>query len=225
MQDFGEQVLNDMHFDDGSTGAHDAQPLPGAVPPRDGGRRSTFEAASPAQRIWFFTRAGYCGPPGSAAYEGSQLPRRRDDRLEPLLRPGLADPRHAQPRDRRRLRLQHRHRRLLRLRARPRDHQGAVHPLGASGRRSRRTSACTARSARERTRRGATTRETVRIYKRLSRLHLRARPLILRLWRRAQRDRRTADPPAVAGLPRRRDGGASRTSSGCSAATCSSPRS
>ena len=34
MQDFGEQVQEDMRFADGSTGQHDAQPLPGDLAPR-----------------------------------------------------------------------------------------------------------------------------------------------------------------------------------------------
>jgi alpha-glucosidase (family GH31 glycosyl hydrolase) len=74
MADFGEEVLNDMHFADGETGAtmHNRylivymQATRAAV--------TAFERAHPGRHIWFFNRAGYSGTPGSAAYEGGNFP-------------------------------------------------------------------------------------------------------------------------------------------------------
>ena len=103
---------------------------------------------------------------------------------------GLASqaPGHAQPRHRRRVRLRHRHRRLLRRRPHA-DDEGAVPALGRSGRRSRRSSACTARSPPAPTRRGATTRETVRIYRACRGCTCAAAPLIARAVARGGADR------------------------------------
>ena len=74
MQDFGEQVLTDMHFHDGSTGAtmHNLLPVLYHRATRD--VVGAFERAHPGRRIFFYTRAGYTGTPGSAAYEGGNFP-------------------------------------------------------------------------------------------------------------------------------------------------------
>jgi sulfoquinovosidase len=74
MQDFGEEVLGGMRFADGSTG--------GAMHNRYlvlfmRATRAEFDAyqrAHPRRRLWFFNRAGYSGTPGSAAYEGANFP-------------------------------------------------------------------------------------------------------------------------------------------------------
>lgn len=73
MQDFGEQVMRDMRFADGSSGAemHNAYPNLYHRLTRefiDGYQRET------GREIFFFTRAGFSGRPGSAAYEGANFP-------------------------------------------------------------------------------------------------------------------------------------------------------
>jgi alpha-D-xyloside xylohydrolase len=109
-----------------------AQPPAGAVPPGDGGGRPIVRAPpsrSPhllvhAKRLLGHTRVD--------PRRDGQLPRRRDHRLESLGGARIADDRHAQPGDRRRLRIHDRHRRLLRhplRRHRPR----ALHSLGRVG--------------------------------------------------------------------------------------------
>ena len=176
MQDFGEQVLLDMHFHDGSTGAHDAQPPARALPPGDARRAvDAYRRAHPARRVFFFTRAGYTGRPGSAAYENANFP--GDETTDWSRSAGLAvaDARHAQPRHRRRVRLRDRHRRLLRRRPYRRPTKelflrwaewAALTPFfrlhGSVGRRH-------ARAVDLRRRRRCA------IYRRVSRLHLRAR--------------------------------------------------
>jgi len=82
MQDFGEQVLPDMHFSSGDTGLsfHNAYPVLYHEVTRQIIDR--YEKEYPKRQIWFFTRAGYNSasysgsPPlqGSAAYEGANFP-------------------------------------------------------------------------------------------------------------------------------------------------------
>ncbi len=75
MQDFGEQVQDGMHFSDGSTGAtmHNRYPV---LYHRVSRRILDRWGAKHPKRgpIWFFTRAGYSGRPGSAAYEMGNFP-------------------------------------------------------------------------------------------------------------------------------------------------------
>jgi alpha-glucosidase len=74
MQDFGEQVQEGMHFHDGSTGVtmHNRYPVIFHRVSRrivdDWARRNDREPP------WFFTRSGYSGRPGSAAYEMANFP-------------------------------------------------------------------------------------------------------------------------------------------------------
>jgi alpha-glucosidase len=75
MTDFGEQVLTDMHFADGSTGAqmHNHYPVLYQRAVRQAVDR--FESSHPGRQIWFFNRAGWTGgQPGSAAYESANFP-------------------------------------------------------------------------------------------------------------------------------------------------------
>ena len=74
MQDFGEQVLSGMRFHDGSTGAgmHNRYPVLFHRVTRDA--VEGWEAEHPGEEIWFFTRAGYSGTPGTAADEGGNFP-------------------------------------------------------------------------------------------------------------------------------------------------------
>ena len=66
MQDFGEQVQVDMHFHDGSTGAEMHNRLPLLY------HRATREVAG--DDVFFFTRTGYSGTPGSVASEQANFP-------------------------------------------------------------------------------------------------------------------------------------------------------
>jgi alpha-D-xyloside xylohydrolase len=74
MQDFGEETLPGMRFFDGETGAtmHNRYP---AVYHRATRRVvDGYERQNPGRRIFFFTRAGYSGRPGGAAYENANFP-------------------------------------------------------------------------------------------------------------------------------------------------------
>lgn len=74
MNDFGEQVLSDMVFADGTTGAvmHNRYP----VLQQQAAREVVDEvlAEEPGREIYFFGRAGYTGRPGSAAHENASFP-------------------------------------------------------------------------------------------------------------------------------------------------------
>jgi alpha-glucosidase (family GH31 glycosyl hydrolase) len=74
MQDFGEEVLFDMHFHDGETGVtmHNRYLVLYAKATRD--EITRYERARPGQQLWFFDRAGYSGLPGTAAYDGGNFP-------------------------------------------------------------------------------------------------------------------------------------------------------
>jgi alpha-glucosidase (family GH31 glycosyl hydrolase) len=74
MQDFGEEVLYGMHFHNGETGQtmHSRYLVLYAKATRDEIRR--YERKHSKRNLWFFTRAGYTGRPGSAAYESANFP-------------------------------------------------------------------------------------------------------------------------------------------------------
>jgi alpha-glucosidase (family GH31 glycosyl hydrolase) len=74
MLDFGEQVQAGMRFSDGSTGAqmHNRYPVTYQRVTREAVEE--FEAAHPGRQIVFFTRSGYTGTPGTAAYENFNFP-------------------------------------------------------------------------------------------------------------------------------------------------------
>ncbi len=74
MEDFGEQILSGMHFADGETGktVHNRYPTMNARETRE--TFNAYEHKHPDREPWFFTRAGYSGTPGSAAYEGGNFP-------------------------------------------------------------------------------------------------------------------------------------------------------
>ncbi len=74
MLDFGEQVLPGMHFSDGSEGTqmHNRYPVIYDQVTRE--IVEEFEALHPGRSIFFFTRSGYTGDPGSAAYESANFP-------------------------------------------------------------------------------------------------------------------------------------------------------
>lgn len=74
MQDFGEEVLFDMHFADGESGRtmHNRYPVLDARATRE--EITRYERMHPGRRLWFFDRAGYSGLPGTAAYDGGTFP-------------------------------------------------------------------------------------------------------------------------------------------------------
>jgi sulfoquinovosidase len=74
MADFGEEVLANMHFHGGETGIqmHNRYPVLYLRATREAVQG--YEHAHPHRRIWFFNRSGYSGTPGSAAYEGGNFP-------------------------------------------------------------------------------------------------------------------------------------------------------
>ncbi len=73
MQDFGEEVLPGMHFHDGETGEtmHNRYPTVYARVTRE--ILDAYMRTHPGRRLFFFSRAGYSGAPGSAAYESANF--------------------------------------------------------------------------------------------------------------------------------------------------------
>jgi alpha-glucosidase (family GH31 glycosyl hydrolase) len=74
MSDFGEQVLDDMHFADGSTGATMHNGLVRLYHRATMQAVRRFERRHPGRHIFTYTRAGYSGTPGSAANEFANFP-------------------------------------------------------------------------------------------------------------------------------------------------------
>ena len=73
MADFGEQTLEAMHFKDGSTGAqmHNRYPILFQRAVREA--VDQYQKDHPGRQIWYFNRTGYSGAPGSAAYEDANF--------------------------------------------------------------------------------------------------------------------------------------------------------
>lgn len=75
MQDYGEQVLFDMHFADGTTGVTRHNDYLRLMAKATREELDDYERDNPDRaRPWFFTRAGYTGLPGTAAYESANFP-------------------------------------------------------------------------------------------------------------------------------------------------------
>jgi alpha-glucosidase (family GH31 glycosyl hydrolase) len=74
MADFGEQVQVGMHFASGASGwsMHNRLPVLMHKATREAVR--DFEARHPKRRIFFYNRAGYSGSPGSARFEFANFP-------------------------------------------------------------------------------------------------------------------------------------------------------
>jgi alpha-glucosidase (family GH31 glycosyl hydrolase) len=74
MQDFGEEVLYDMHFANRQTGAtmHNRYLILYMRATRHA--LAAYQRTHPGRALWFFNRAGYSGLPGSAAYEEGNFP-------------------------------------------------------------------------------------------------------------------------------------------------------
>jgi alpha-glucosidase len=71
MQDFGEQVFDDMRFHDGSTGAQMHNRFPRLFHRATAQAVAAFRRSHPHRQIWWFTRSGYSG---SARYEPGNFP-------------------------------------------------------------------------------------------------------------------------------------------------------
>ena len=185
MQDFGEQVQNDMRFADGQTGASMHNRFPVLFHRTTREVVEEYEREHPGREIWFYTRAGYSGAPGSAEFESANFP--GDETTDWSRSSGLAS---------------------LATDMLNRGVGGAYgYGTDVGGYMDFHTPATTkelfirwaewaALSPLMRLHgsinAGTHTpwsfdQETVRIYDRLSRLHLQARPLILDLWREAAR--------------------------------------
>ncbi len=189
--DFGEEVLYDMHFHDGENGStmHNRY----AILYQRANREAiqAYERRHPLRKLWFFNRAGYSGSPGSAAYESGNVP--GDEATDWSQASGLASLGpdmlnravggaygfatdiggyydYTSPPTTKAL--------LLRW-----AEWSALSPifrLHGSGKAGTHTP-------------WSYDQQTVRVYRRLSLLHERAAPLILRLWKEADR---TGIPPA-----------------------------
>ncbi|HVU05096.1 MAG TPA: TIM-barrel domain-containing protein [Polyangiaceae bacterium] len=74
MNDFGEQVLPDMVFSDGSTGVtlHNRYPVLEHRTAREA--LDEYVAEHPDREPFFFVRGGYSGTPGATAYENAEFP-------------------------------------------------------------------------------------------------------------------------------------------------------
>ncbi|WP_243057534.1 TIM-barrel domain-containing protein [Nocardioides sp. SR21] len=74
MSDYGEQVLFDMHFADGTTGVTRHNEYLTLMAKATRQELDRYHRAHPKRHPWFFTRAGYSGLPGTAKYEYSNFP-------------------------------------------------------------------------------------------------------------------------------------------------------
>jgi alpha-glucosidase (family GH31 glycosyl hydrolase) len=74
MQDFGEEVMPAMRFHDGRRGLAMHNRYATIYDRTTRHVLDAYERAHPGRRIFFFTRAGGLGRPGSAAYEGGNFP-------------------------------------------------------------------------------------------------------------------------------------------------------
>jgi alpha-glucosidase len=190
MQDFGEEVLIGMRFADGEAGAtmHNRYLALYAKATRE--EIDRYERRHPHRHLWFFTRAGYTGRPGSTAYEGGNFP--GDETTDWTRSSGLASSTPdmlnravggaygfgtdiggyfdlTTPPTTKELFLRWAEWAAL-------SPVFRLHGAGPTGTHTP----------------WSFDRQTVRVYKRLSRLHLRSVPLIMRLWRHASR---TGVPP------------------------------
>ena len=184
MQDFGEEVLFGMRFHDGQTGItmHNRYLTLYHRATRE--VIESYQRSHPKRRLWFFTRAGYTGRPGATAYENANFP--GDGTTDWTRSSGLASSTPdmlnraiggaygfgtdiggyfdvTTPPTTKELFIRWAEWAAL-------SPVFRLHGAGPTG-----THAPWTFDA-----------ETVKVYRRLSKLHLRAAPLILRLWRRAE---------------------------------------
>jgi alpha-D-xyloside xylohydrolase len=75
MQDFGEQVLADMQFANGESGASMHNRYPVVFHHTTRAILDRYEKEHPERgKLWMYTRSGFSGRPGSAAYESANFP-------------------------------------------------------------------------------------------------------------------------------------------------------
>ncbi len=74
MNDFGEQVVPDMHFADGSTGVGMHNRFPALQAKVTRRAVNDWRREHPNTKVFFFQRAGFSGRPGSAGRENAQFP-------------------------------------------------------------------------------------------------------------------------------------------------------
>jgi sulfoquinovosidase len=74
MLDFGEQVQPGMRFADGSTGEQMHNRYPIVYQRATRAAVDAYARAHPHRSFFFFTRSGYTGDPGTAAYENANFP-------------------------------------------------------------------------------------------------------------------------------------------------------
>ncbi len=72
--DFGEEVTFDMHFWSGQTGRAMHNEYPVLYQKANRAAITAYEGTHPHRQLWFFNRTGYSGSPGSAAYEYANVP-------------------------------------------------------------------------------------------------------------------------------------------------------
>ena len=74
LADFGEEVMADWRFADGETGLtmHNRNPILYMRATR--AAVDSYERSHPGRKVWFYYGGGYSGTPGSAAYEGGNIP-------------------------------------------------------------------------------------------------------------------------------------------------------
>jgi alpha-glucosidase (family GH31 glycosyl hydrolase) len=205
MQDFGEQALHEMRFEDGTTGAtrHNSYPTLYHRTTRE--IVDEWEAEHPERsKVFFFTRTGYSGRPGSPAYEASNFP--GDETTDFARASGLAS-----------LITDMLNRGLGGAYGYNTDIGGYADSVTGPVTKELfvRWSQAAALMPVHRVHNSSSTgtkmpwsfdREALELYTATARLHTEARPLILRLWRRRS-DGRADDAGAVARVPRRPRGG------------------
>ena len=74
MADFGEQVQVGMHFHNGATGWSMHNRLPVLLHRATSQAVNRFERTHPRRRIFYYNRSGYSGTPGSARFEFANFP-------------------------------------------------------------------------------------------------------------------------------------------------------
>ena len=72
--DFGEEVTFDMHFWGGQTGRTMHNEYTVLYQKANRAAIVAYEKTHPHRQLWFFNRTGYSGSPGSAAYEYANVP-------------------------------------------------------------------------------------------------------------------------------------------------------
>ncbi len=205
MEDFGEQVQVGMHFHNGATGWSMHNRLPVLFHQATSEAVKAFERTHPGRRIFYYNRSGYSGTPGSARFEFANFP--GDETTDWSRSSGIAS-----------LAPDMLNRGIGGAYGFTTDIGGFFDiPYGATSKelfirwvewatlspmfRIHGSVAAGTHTP------WSYDAETLRIYKRMSAIHRRAEPLIMRLWKRANRTGLPDREPALAQLPERRQRG------------------